>query len=241
MRKIALTILSYFFILSVSSAQIWLEVGPKASFGPSGYLNSTIANDAKHDYSLNLAYNFGAAIGINIGDVHGINIEGLWGTYFQDITSHPMPDMTLRNVVEWEVFDIYTLYRFYPESGMYLELGSKFTQIQDLSQREGVVELDVKGMYEDSYISGVIGVGAFLSGSKILVIKSGLRFEYGITDFVSAAGVEQGFPLFKSDLGGDPGKTTPFRVSFGIEISFGVGGVAQSSCGRRGFVLGGRY
>ena len=83
-------------------------------------------------------------------------------------------------------------------------------------------------------------MGAFLSGSKVLVIKSGLRFEYGITDFVSAAGQEKGYPLFKSGLS-DPGKTTPFRVSFGIEISFGVGGLAQASCGRRGFMLGNQY
>jgi len=73
-----------------------------------------------------------------------------------------------------------------------------------------------------------------------MVIKSGLRLEYGLTDFVSADGIASGFPSNNSGLA-DPGKTVPFRVSFGLEISFGIGGIAQASCGRRGFMLGGGY
>lgn len=240
MRKTILpTLIALLFVVG-GKAQIWLELGPKASFGPSGYYNSTLANDEQHDYSLNLAYSYGLTMGLNIGDHHGLNFEGLTGTYFQDLTFRPNTGTSLRNSLEWEVYDLYALYRYYPESGMYLELGPKYTIISEISQTSGIEPVPVEGQYEDNYLSGVLGLGAFLSGSESLVFKAGLRVEYGLTDIVSADGMKNGYPSINSTLT-DQGDTTPFRVSFGLELSFGVGGIAKGACGRRGFVLGGRY
>jgi hypothetical protein len=203
-----------------------------------------LINDPQHDYSLNFSFNYGAAIGLNFGDFHGLNVEALWGTYFQDLISRENPDtisgLFKRNNLEWEVIDLYALYRYYPESGYYLELGPKFTRITAISQNLGIDPLDVEGKYEDSYISGVVGFGAFLTGSEVMAIKAGLRFEYGLTDLVSAEGMAANFPASYSN-GLDLGPTTPFRASFGLEMTFGIGGIAQGACGRRGFVLGGRY
>ncbi len=240
MRKTAL-LTTLCLIISAASlhAQVWLEIGPKASFGLSGYYNSVLANEADHDYSLNLAYNYGAAIGVNIGDYHGINFEGLFGTYFQNLT-YRSADGPQRNSLEWDVIDLYALYRYYPSSGYYFELGPKYSSVREISQTLGIDPIDIKNQYEDSYISGVLGLGAFLSGSEVLVIKAGLRFEYGLTDLVSADGMAANFPAFYSDLP-DMGSTIPFRASFGLEISFGIGGFAKAVCGNRGFVLGGRY
>lgn len=240
MRRILLAFLCLFFINTFVNAQIWLEAGPKATFGPSGYLNSTLSSDDKHDYSLSLAFNYGLTAGLNIGDNHGLNFEALWGSYYQNFTFRPTVDTTTRNVLEWEVLDLYALYRFYANSGVYVEAGPKFTRVNEISQRVGVTPVDIQGQYEENYISGVLGVGAFLAGSEVMVIKSNLRFEYGLTDFVTAEGIANGFPSNNSGLS-DPGDTVPFRVSFGLEVSFGIGGIAQSACGRRGFVLGTRY
>lgn len=240
MRKtILLTLVLFVFSIS-AKAQVWLELGPKAAFGPSGYFNSTLANDSQHDYSLNLAYSYGLAMGINVGDRHGFNFEGLTGTYFQDLTYRPNTGTSIRNSLEWEVFDLYALYRYYPESGMYLEVGPKYTIIDEISQTSGIQPVPVDGQYEESYVSGVLGIGAFLSGSEALVFKAGLRAEYGLTDIVTADGMANGYPSIDSDLMSQ-GDTTPFRISFGLELSFGVGGIAKGACGRRGFVLGSRY
>lgn len=221
-------------------AQIWLEVGPKANFGPSGFLNSAILDDAEHDYSLNLAFSYGGALGLNVGDLHGLNLEVMTGTYFQTFTFRPSTDMRIRNTVEWEVLDLYALYRFYPKNGMYLELGPKFTRINEVKHTQGVDELPVTGNYVDDYLSGVIGIGAFLAGSETMIFKSGLRFEYGFSDLISADGMAAGFPSVGSTIT-DQGVTTPIRVSFGFEVSFGLGGIAQGACGRRGFVLGSKF
>ncbi|MCB0639349.1 MAG: hypothetical protein KDC54_22140, partial [Lewinella sp.] len=228
MQKNAILTLLFSLFFSFLSAQVWLEIGPKASFGPSGYVNGTILNDDKHDYSLNLAFNYGGVVGFNIGDYHGLNLEALWGTYFQNIT-YLGDDGPRRNSLEWEVTDLYLLYRYYPESGYYFELGPKFTLVNDRQQTFGVEFVDTKGLYEDKYVSAVAGLGAFLAGSEVMVIKAGLRFEYGLTDMVSADGMSAGFPAYYADLG-SLGSTQAFRVSFGLEMSFGVGGFAQGAC-----------
>ncbi len=241
MRKNALLLaVAACFLGPVSFAQVWVEAGVKANMGPSGYFNSFVANDAQHDYTMNLAFSYGGVLGLNIGDFHGLNLEVLTGTYFQDIIYRPAAGTQLRNSLEWDVLDFLALYRFYPKSGMYLELGPKLTRIQSISQTSGPTVLAIDGIYEDDYISGVAGIGAFLVGSEVMVIKAGLRFEYGVTDFVSEQGVAAGYPSFAS---GNlmQGQTAPFRVSFGMEMSFGLGGIAQSGCGRRNFVLGGKY
>lgn len=179
-------------------------------------------------------------LGLNISDFHGLNLEVLTGTYFQDIIYRPDGGTQLRNSLEWDILDFVAVYRYYPKSGMYLELGPKLTRIQSISQTSGPTVLAIDGIYEDDYISGVAGLGAFLVGSEVMVIKAGLRFEYGITDFVSEQGVAAGYPSVAS---GNlmQGKTAPFRVSFGMEMSFGLGGIAQGGCGRRNFVLGSKY
>ncbi|PTM14490.1 MAG: hypothetical protein DA408_02600 [Bacteroidetes bacterium] len=188
-----------------------------------------------------MAFTYGGVLGLNIGDYHGLNFEVMTGTYFQDITYRPDVSTAQRNSLEWDVLDLYALYRYYPESGMYLELGPKYTLIQGISPTTGIQPVSTQGgPYEDNYISGVLGLGAFLSGSEALVFKAGLRFEYGFTDLVSAEGMANGYPSISSSLT-DQGRTTPYRVSFGLELSFGVGGIAKGACGRRGFVLGNGY
>ena len=77
MRKAILPTLLLLFITTIASAQIWLELGPKASFGPSGYYNTTLASNEQHDYSLNLAYSYGGTMGLNFGDHQGgVILEG---------------------------------------------------------------------------------------------------------------------------------------------------------------------
>jgi hypothetical protein len=240
MRKAILPTLLLLFITTIATAQLWLEIGPKASFGPSGYYNSTLANDNQHDYSLNLAYSYGGTVGLNIGDHHGLNFEVMRATFFQDITYRPTTSESFRNSLEWEVYDFYGLYRFYPQSGIYVEGGAKYTSITELTQTSGIKPVAVEGEYEDSYISGVVGLGAFLSGSESMVFKAGLRVEYGLTDFVTPHGITNGYPSIDSNLA-DQGSTVPYRISFGLELSFGVGGFAKGACGRRGFMLGTQY
>lgn len=239
MRKKLHTLILGLLAVGSLQAQLWLEAGGKFTFGPTGYYNANIINDEKHDYSLNMAFSYGLMAGLNIGDYHGFNLEALFGTYFQDLTYRggTTPEV---NSLEWEIADLYALYRFYPENGMYLEVGPKLSQVRKTSQTLGIVPADTKEQYAKQYYSAVAGVGALIAGSDLMALKMGLRAEYGLTDLVSEAGQTANFPAYYTTYEKTV-ITRPLRVSIGMELTFGIGGVAKASCGRRAFMLGGRY
>jgi|APTNR8051073442_1049403.scaffolds.fasta_scaffold01045_7 hypothetical protein len=240
MRKLFYTLVPALLMAGTINAQLWLEAGGKFTFGPSGYYNAALAGDENHDYSLNMAFSAGLVAGLNIGDYHGINLEALFGTYFQDLTYRggAAPEV---NSLEWEVADLYALYRFYPENGMYLELGPKLSQVRKTGQSLGIVPADTKDQYANQYYSAVAGVGALIAGSDLIAFKMGLRAEYGLTDLASETGQTNGFPAYYAPSLVQGEITRPFRVTLGLELSFGIGGVAKASCGRRAFMLGSKY
>ncbi len=227
-------------VWGVLPAQVWLEAGGKFTFGPSGFTNSNMASDGQHDFSLGLSHTAGAVLGVNIGDNHGFNVEALLGTYYQDFTYRGGAE-PLKQSVEWKVADYYLLYRLYTNNGMYFELGPKLTNLRNVSQTTGLsTEIPSGGAYEDQYYSAVAGLGTILAGSKVFVIQMGLRFEYGLTDMVSVTGQRDNFPAYYTSYA-NTAKTTAYRVSFGMSVSFALGGTAQAACGRRVFMLGGKY
>ncbi len=236
-----LTLLLTCFAFSLS-AQLWLEVGGKAMFGLTGYLNSNIANDNSHEYQLNTAISYGGVVGLNIGDYSGINIEALFTKHQQDIIFlDNLLGENLTNSLEWDALDLYLLYRFYTPGGAYFELGPKMTTVREIDQTFGPTRLeDIDSKYEDAYYSAVAGLGSFLFGSEVSTFKIGMRLEYALTDLVSDEGEKDGFPAYYRPY--DSYKpTNPFRATLYLELSFGVGGIAKSTCGRRGFVFGSRY
>jgi hypothetical protein len=234
------TLLLGAFLLAMSAhGQLWLEAGGKFNFGPSGFYNANIAADENHDYSLSMAFAYGIAVGVNIGDYHGFNVEGLLGSYYQNL-SYRGDSVRTRNQVEWEVIDLALLYRYYSPGGIYLEAGPKMSNVRNVKQTFARTPVDAGGQYSDRYFSGVLGVGAILAGSEVLVLKFGMRAEYAFTDLVSDLGVKNQFPAFYTQYA-EPATTSPYRLSFGFELSFGLGGTARAACGRRTFVLGGRY
>ncbi len=228
--------------LSVSSlhAQLWLEIGGKASYGLTGYYNQNILNDRQHDFSLNAGLSYGGVIGLNIGDYHGINVEGLLATHQQNV-SFKNELLDLNNSLQWETLDLYLMYRYYSEGGAYFELGPKLSKIKQVEQTISAENpLDVKSLYEDQYVSAALGLGGFLAGTEIFTLKLGIRLEYAFSDIVNEMGQTAGQPAFYKPFETYT-PTRPLRASVGLELNFGVGGVAQASCGRRRLMFGSRY
>lgn len=226
-------------LLTPAGAQVWLELGGKTMIGLTGYRNANIDTDALHDGSLNAAVSYGGVVGLNFGDYHGLNLEGMYGKHQQRVTFRGT-GVPVTNNVKWDAWDFYALYRFYARQGTIIELGPKLTRVQSVEQVIGSVRSNPEGQYNDQFYSGVFGIGSFLGGSPYFTLKMGLRFEYAFTDFVSEAGKASNFPAsYTSYETYKP--TTPFRAGVYLELNFGVGGIAQSTCGRRGFLFGSQY
>lgn len=230
------------FVMAVSwsaNAQVWLELGAKGMMGFTGFSNSNISGDAQHDSSLGLGTSVGGLAGLNFGDYHGLNFEVLSTTHHQSMTYRGNGSNQAVNI-EWQSVDMYLMYRWYRDNGAFLELGGKSTSVVEAQQSLGTDWADVTDKYADRYYSGAFGVGGFVTANRILTVKTGLRAEYALTDMVSEQGQMEGYPTYYTTFD-DYAETRPFRATFYLEITFGVGGVAQSQCGARGMLFGTGY
>lgn len=238
MRKITIVLFALLLYGNLSG-QVWLELGGKAGFGLTGFFNDNLVNDAQHNFELNTAFSYGGVLGLNFGENHGLNLEALSITNQQNFEFLESGDQT-RIGVEWKAIDVFLMYRFYSEGGAFFELGPKYTSVRSAEQSEGMRRFRVDDLYETEYFSAAAGFGGFLAGSEVFTVKLNLRFEYALQDFVSQQGVDEGYPAYYTSFDAYA-ESRPFRASLGIEINFGLGGIAQSACGRRRFILGTAY
>ena len=221
-------------------AQVWLELGPKGMMGMTGLANANINSDPDHDSSLGFATSLGGAAVLNFGPYHGLNVELLSAKYSHSMTYRGGDDGAQTINMEWESLDAYLLYRFYRDNGAFAELGGKATYVGGAQQSLGTDWADVERNYTDQYFSGCFGVGGFVTSNRVLVVKTGLRAEYAFTDLISEQGQMENYPTFYTSYDSYE-ETRPFRVGFYLEVTFGVGGFAQSQCGSRGIIFGTGY
>ncbi len=231
----------FFGLLSTAGqAQIWVELGLKGMMGMTGFHNKNLANDSRYDQQLGLATSVGGVLGFNFGDYHGLNVEALSATHHQSFSFRGTDGLNNTVNMKWKSTDLYLVYRWYRDNGAFLELGPKITYIHEVQQALGTDWAKVNDQYAAQYYSAVLGVGGFVVANEILAIKTGIRAEYALTDLVSEQGRVNGYPApytaFESYA-----ETRPFRLGMYLEITFGVGGLAQSMCGDRGFIFGSAY
>lgn len=229
------------FFCHLSKAQAWLELGPKVSYGLTGYYNSSVASDDRVEYQLQAAIAYGGTVGINFDDFGGFNLEALLTQNEQTVNFLDIVGTRVDNNLSWETLDLLLLYRFYSDKGGYFELGPKMSIIQGLEQSIGSIQQsDIEETYNENYFSGAVGFGGFIAGSKAFTLKLGIRVEYAFTDLVSDNGKDLGFPAPITSFINDS-NTSTYYASVGLELSFGIGGIAKSVCGRRVFLLGSPY
>ncbi len=240
MRKNFTLALFLFAIISTANAQVWLELGAKGMMGLTGFYNKNIVDDPRHDSQFGLGLSVGGMAALNFGEHHGLNIEVLSATHHQAMSYRGDDDVNKTINIEWKGVDTYFMYRWYRDNGAFLEIGPKITYINDAQQSFSTDWSEAKGYYASRYTSAAFGVGGFVTTSQWLSIKTGLRAEYALTDFVSEAGQAAGYPAYYTSFN-TYRETRPFRAGFYLEVTFGVGGIAKSMCGSRGLIFGTQY
>ena len=234
---IAFFLFSFVFV----HGQVWIELGGKASYGLTGYYNSNIADDNSQEYQLQGALSYGGVLGLNFGENHGLNVEALLLKNEQTVNFLDILELRQANTLIWETLDFFLLYRFYTERGAYVEVGPKFSMVQTVEQNVAAFGGDkIEDRYNENYYSAALGFGGFIAGSRAFTLKLGIRLEYALTDLVADEGESFNYPAPYTQFENDA-TTSPYRASVGLELSFGLGGIAKSVCGRRVFMFGTRY
>ncbi len=235
MKNLTLAICFLLTSLSASAQEIWIEAALKGGFGASFLLNKNIFDDDTHAYQVASGYNYGGKFAVNFGPYNGVSLEGLLskgGAKWQ--YDNELLGNDLINEVEWKSIDALVLFR-HINNRVYFELGPKYSIVRSVNQTVLSEDLeDVADMYEKNYISGVLGFGGYITGTETFSLGLGLRFHYGLTDFVNGDGQKAGFPNpvrfipYESDA-----VTRPALAEFMIEFNFGIGHWAQSACSDR--------
>ncbi|MBK6783343.1 MAG: hypothetical protein IPG79_05930 [Saprospiraceae bacterium] len=202
----------------------------KVQYGASGFYNSAIADFSDYNYRIGTGYSFGGKVGINFR-YNGIAIDVMYNK-----ASQVFDDNELNRTVnfDWKSLDVYTLYRHAKNLG-YFEIGPKVSFLNEVTDNVQGNTVERNDYYNKNMFSGVIGFGANIIGndgafSGIL----GLRFEYGLTDFVSDAGTTAHAPLLNPAVYGNGHKST--NVAFAglvFELNWGIGYFAKAQCGAR--------
>ena len=204
-------------------------------YGYTGFYDKNIADDPQHNYTLQGAAAYGGVVGLNFGAFNGFNLEGLLLNNRQELDFRDGGDRSI-NVVEWENLDLYLLYRHYFENASFLEIGPKMSRVRATEQTFAGQLLESGDRYAGEYYSAVAGFGTFLTGNETLTLKLGARLEYALSDLISEAGQEAGYPAFYQTYATDT-QTRPFRAGIYLELNFNLSRAGKRICGRRTYVL----
>jgi len=211
---------------------VWFDAGIKAQYGATGFYNQAIADSKNYEYNIATGYSIGGKLGIN-WRYNGLAIDVMSSNASQTFDKDGSANL---QTINWKALDIYTLFRHAKNLG-YFEIGPKISFVNR-------VEDDIEGGFTDrtadynkNNIAGVIGFGANIMGndgrfSGIL----GLRFEYGLTDFVGDTGAAASVnaPLRNPVVYADGYKSS--NVAFAgvvFELNWGIGYFGKAQCGAR--------
>ena len=227
-----LFLLTFFKVVQAQKQIVWFDAGLKAQYGATGFFNSAIADFGDINYRIGTGYSFGGKLGINFR-YNGLAIDVMYNNanqLFDDNNLNTTPEFN------WKSLDIYTLFRHAKNLG-YFEIGPKMSMVREVTDNlsPGEVVADRTNYYNKNFFSGVIGFGAnFIGNDGAFSGILGLRFEYGLTDFVSSAGKDANAPLLNPAVYSNGYKTTaPAFAGVVFELNWGIGYFAKAQCGAR--------
>ncbi len=212
---------------------VWFDAGLKAQYGAAGLYNKAVSELDNYDYTISSGYGYGAKLGINFG-YNGLAIDVMRSSAKQELQNIGGSGLT---TIDWSSLDVYALFRNAKNLG-YFEIGPKMSFISKVQDDAEGSSIDRTSLYNKNVLSGVVGFGANLMGNeKSFSGILGLRFEYGITDFVTPLDVNTNTLAPLPNVSGlyKNGYTTSNIAFAGIvfELNWGIGYYGKAQCGQR--------
>lgn len=237
--KHLITIITLIASFQLSQAQVWIELGAKGGGGLSLLYNKNIFDDNTYNHQFTIGNGFGGKVGLNFGANHGFTMDVMSRRMGQKF-EYKILGAFNESEVRWKNLDLYLLYR-YSNSRVYLELGPMLSLVRSIDYTDSSIplEIDVEEFYADKYYSAVFGFGGFLVGTESISLNLGVRVHYALQDFITAAGQNPiGFESFPAPVRSSPTyaeykQTRPLYAEVGLELTFGLGEFAKTSCSNR--------
>jgi hypothetical protein len=241
MKKLAFSLLISLLTLS-ASAQKWIDLGLKGSWGPNILLNSNVFDDKDFNHRLSFGYDIGGKIGLNFGENHEVTFDVMSSNFNQKYDFNIFDSISGSSPLYQKKFSMKTLdfllmYR-HNKDGRYFEIGPKYSMVKSatgsneyIGHNDGVIKDNIV----DSYVSAVLGFGSYLIGTDNFGITFGARFSYTFTDLISPVGKEINYPSGTSYDSYKP--SHPFTAMIVMEFNYDLGYIAKANCGERRKVI----
>jgi hypothetical protein len=219
--------------LSAQKQIVWFDAGLRVMGGAGAMFNSSIADNPLVDYDLALTNSFGIGGRIGINKAYsGLSLEAM---YNQFGTTYEYDGGLTNGEATWQSLDVYALFRNAKNLG-YFEIGPKVSFLEEATDGRGG---NATPNYASTNIGAALGFGAYVLGTEgAFSATLGLRFEYGITNYVNEdapEGYNLSGAIYTTDNGtiGDGGSDHPIFVGIVFEANFGIGYVGVAQCGAR--------
>jgi len=233
----------------------WIDIGLRIAPSSTWMLNGNMLQDKNIKYTPSFGFFGGAKFGFNFNEVVAINIEGLYDKFNQSFKSS-MDSISWNIKTQLTYIDIPVLLRF-TNGWKYYEVGVNF---QSLKSVKGAYtsEQSISSVYNNfaypsndrfnkSNTSIILGWGSAIWGFGGMVLSTGIRLSYGLTDITGENYKGQNYPYpqypgYKPDPVAPDGvpykKTKNLSASFMFSIDYDLGYFLSSNCKRKhAFVL----
>jgi len=235
----------------------WIDIGFRISPTSSWLLNGNMMKDKNIKYVPSFGFFGGAKIGFNFSEVVAINVEGIFEKFNQRFTSR-MDSISWDKKTQLTYIDIPVILRF-TNGWKYYEIG---VNLQSLKKAKGTFSSEqtipdinsysgfttpTPDQFNKTNTSIILGWGSALWGVGGLVISTGIRLSYGLTDNTGENYIDRDYPNpeypgYVPDLSNPTGKsykkTNNVSAAFMFSFDYDLGYFMSSSCRRKhAFVL----
>lgn len=238
-KKCALVIITImtFIFPTTSSAQNWIDLGAKGSYGVNLLYNQNWFDSGDFNQVMGGGYSFGGKFGFNFGPSHEATFEML-STRFTQKFKYDQAISTYGSSLEFNSLDYLLMYRKNNE-GSYFEIGPQLSVVKKLefnSDDPDIGQFTDAGSYvSKSYANLVAGFGSYFFGGDNFGVTFGFRFKYALEDFVSSEGkaADVSFPHGTAVSYDSYRATHPFTAELVCEFNWDLGYMAKANCGQR--------
>jgi len=241
MRKIS-SVIFLLFVVNISFAQSWLDIGIKGGYGFGILNNANIWNDTKYNHRLNGTGFFGGKIGLNFNENHEITVDFIYGNFKQafrydidlsklDSTSTITPTEEHSSEITFTKMDVIFMYR-HNKDGRYVEIGPRLSLINNSNRTDDYYTEEFNPNYFNNNIFGItVGFGGYMMGTENFGITAGARLGLGLSDLISNEGKIANMPTLKSYE--TYKETFPVTLELVFEANLDFAYLAKAQCGRR--------
>jgi hypothetical protein len=240
--RFLLTITTCLLFSISSNAQSWIDVGLKGSYGMTQVYNKSIWENRKVVNKLSYGHNYGGKAGWNFNRKYALTLDFLYGSASQVFEFNTEGGSYDEKLV-YNQFDLPLLLRVNSQTGSFFEVGPNVAWMSRHRELANGSTEDLKQYFNSTNFGFIVGMGAYMLGSKNTYLTFGARLHIGLSDMISPDGGQNSnafYPVMNEEVEieiTEYSKTVPVYFTLNLELNHDLGYLSRSKCKRTAFLF----